>query len=323
MKTGNVAETCRIFDISRTTYYKWYKRYKESGIEGLKDKKRSSPEMPNKTPLEVEKLILDLVIENPEYGPRRLSQCLNEIGIFISESGVYNVLKRNNLNTQQNRNVYAKKYGYIPRSKSKKKGITLKSIENSYPGYAFQQGTSYIGKFPNLGRVYMMIIVDCYSYFTMAKIYDSKKYDNVEDIMKTKLIPITKAFNIVVENIITDGSREYHSNWKNGKHKYYELLSKHQIIHHVIPATGNTEINILKDINCIIYEEFYKNTFEIDYSDFDELQGDLQQYITYFNLERKIDSGQFQGRTPIEVFINKIDGEYHIPIWFLINSRNF
>ena len=35
--TGSVARTCRAYGISRSTYYKWLRRYEELGIEGLRD----------------------------------------------------------------------------------------------------------------------------------------------------------------------------------------------------------------------------------------------------------------------------------------------
>ena len=72
IKTGNVSRTCEIFNISRTTYYKWYSRYKKYGIEGLKDREKCKPNMPNKISSEVENIILNLVINNPNDGPRRL-----------------------------------------------------------------------------------------------------------------------------------------------------------------------------------------------------------------------------------------------------------
>ncbi len=34
--TGNVAQTCRYFGISRPTFYKWRNRYEEQGLEGLR-----------------------------------------------------------------------------------------------------------------------------------------------------------------------------------------------------------------------------------------------------------------------------------------------
>ncbi len=34
--TGNVSATCRYYGISRPTYYTWFCRYEELGIEGLR-----------------------------------------------------------------------------------------------------------------------------------------------------------------------------------------------------------------------------------------------------------------------------------------------
>ncbi len=36
--THNVAKICRYFGISRTAFYKWYERYQNYGVEGLKDR---------------------------------------------------------------------------------------------------------------------------------------------------------------------------------------------------------------------------------------------------------------------------------------------
>nr|WP_324612831.1 helix-turn-helix domain-containing protein [Streptomyces specialis] len=33
--TGNVAQTCRYYAISRQAYYIWYRRYQAEGVEGL------------------------------------------------------------------------------------------------------------------------------------------------------------------------------------------------------------------------------------------------------------------------------------------------
>ena len=36
--TGNVSLTCRYFGITRLAYYTWLRRYKEQGLEGLRDR---------------------------------------------------------------------------------------------------------------------------------------------------------------------------------------------------------------------------------------------------------------------------------------------
>ncbi|MBT8763184.1 helix-turn-helix domain-containing protein [Desulfohalobiaceae bacterium Ax17] len=33
----SISLTCRKFDIPRSTFYRWYKRYQESGSDGLAD----------------------------------------------------------------------------------------------------------------------------------------------------------------------------------------------------------------------------------------------------------------------------------------------
>ena len=51
--TGNVAMTCRYYGISRPTYYTWLRRYREQGIDGLRDLSRRPRHSPNATRVEV------------------------------------------------------------------------------------------------------------------------------------------------------------------------------------------------------------------------------------------------------------------------------
>ena len=50
--TGNVAQTCRYFGISRQTFYQWLRRYQEKGLEGLRDKSRRPHHSPHATSAE-------------------------------------------------------------------------------------------------------------------------------------------------------------------------------------------------------------------------------------------------------------------------------
>ena len=36
--TGNVAQTCRYYGISRQVFYVWYRRYETEGLAGLRDR---------------------------------------------------------------------------------------------------------------------------------------------------------------------------------------------------------------------------------------------------------------------------------------------
>ncbi|MHA1382043.1 MAG: hypothetical protein ACTSRG_27035, partial [Candidatus Helarchaeota archaeon] len=62
------------------------------------NRQKSKPRMPNKIKPEYETIIYNYITDYPTHGPRRISNELKAYGILISETGVYNVLKRRRLN---------------------------------------------------------------------------------------------------------------------------------------------------------------------------------------------------------------------------------
>ena len=49
----NVAATCRYYGISRNTFYKWERRFKTEGPQGLRERSRAPKNSPNATNSEV------------------------------------------------------------------------------------------------------------------------------------------------------------------------------------------------------------------------------------------------------------------------------
>ena len=93
-----VSEACKKHNISRTLYYRWLNRYKTLGMKGLEDiEKRFTPA--NKTSPETAVMLLSLIKNHPNFGPRELKYRLDAIGFNISESAVYNIMKRNQLSS--------------------------------------------------------------------------------------------------------------------------------------------------------------------------------------------------------------------------------
>ena len=90
----NITDTCRIFNVSRTIYYEWLKRFNKLGYLGLQDKKKAKPKMPNQIKKDKEQIILNDIIDYPTHGPRRISNELRQQGNKISETGIYHVLCR-------------------------------------------------------------------------------------------------------------------------------------------------------------------------------------------------------------------------------------
>jgi type II secretion system protein C len=58
---------------------------------------------PEKIPPEVEDRVVDLSLQNPDYGARRLAPLLQQEEIFVSASAVYTILKHNGLETRKKR----------------------------------------------------------------------------------------------------------------------------------------------------------------------------------------------------------------------------
>jgi transposase len=319
----NITETCKLFGISRTIYYRWLKRYKIYGIEGLKNIERSSPKMPNEVPKYIEKEILRIVKKDPMFGARRIFRKMQEDGFCIGESGIYNVLKRNKLNSYHHRLEFSD----LKSLSLKKEEISdlenlLSHTEDFHPGYIFIQSTNYIGRFKNIGRVYQMVAIDYFSRFAFIKIYTNKKSVNSKDILETRVIPTIKHFDIKVKNIITNKSSEFTTGWKLGRHQYEEFLKEQHIAHFYMGNDMNNELyKILKKFQETVYkslfEDLLKKTMELTLEDLEEA---VKCFLQKYNLEMPLGDGINKDKTPLEV-INKDKGiNFPVPLWLLIHS---
>ena len=65
-------------------------------------RKENSKKIPADISPGIEERVVQVSLENPDYGPQRLVSLLEQEGIFLATSAVYTILKRNNL---QNRSL--------------------------------------------------------------------------------------------------------------------------------------------------------------------------------------------------------------------------
>lgn len=94
----SMAALCREFDISRKTGYKIFKRYRDSGLEGLKNQSRRPYHHANKLPFQVESTILKLKADHTSWGAPKLREKLIRAYPQIkspARSTVHAVLDRN------------------------------------------------------------------------------------------------------------------------------------------------------------------------------------------------------------------------------------
>jgi len=72
----SMKDLCERYEIARETGYFWLRRYRELGIEGLKEKSRARQGHENQTLAEIEEMVLDLRRAHMSWGPRKLKRVL-------------------------------------------------------------------------------------------------------------------------------------------------------------------------------------------------------------------------------------------------------
>jgi len=90
----SVKQTLLELDVPRSTFYEWYRRYREDGYDGLADRQPQRQQFWNQIPDAVREQVVDVALEHTEKSPRQLAwHITDQEGYFISESSVYRILK--------------------------------------------------------------------------------------------------------------------------------------------------------------------------------------------------------------------------------------
>ena len=95
-----VKRTLAELDVPRSTFYRWYERYKMAGYDGLADQKAGPRQFWNRIPDAVREHVVDVALERPDQSSRQLAWHITDTeGYFISETSVYRILKSYDLIT--------------------------------------------------------------------------------------------------------------------------------------------------------------------------------------------------------------------------------
>jgi transposase InsO family protein len=95
-----VRRTLAELDVSRSSFYRWYKAYQERGAVGLADPLPRQRRFWNRIPESEREKVVETALAKPELTPRELAwRITDHEGYFISESSVYRILKAYDLVT--------------------------------------------------------------------------------------------------------------------------------------------------------------------------------------------------------------------------------
>ena len=92
--------TLKELGIHKRTFYNWYKRYLDEGVDGLAPKAKGRQQTWNKIPPEQQTQVVEEALEHEELSSRELAyHIIDNHKWYISESSVYRILKRAGLIT--------------------------------------------------------------------------------------------------------------------------------------------------------------------------------------------------------------------------------
>jgi len=204
------AEVAEAQGVSRSTVHKWWKRYREEGVEGLRDRSSRARRLPHALGETVVEAICRLRRELGA-GPHRIGY---ELG--MAASTVYGVLRRNGLAVlaRLDRTTRAviryererpgelvhldvKKFGRIPEGGGKRFD----------PGFA-ESGAGRHRPGPKRGHDYVHVAVDDHSRFAYAEALPDETGASTAGFL-LRAVHAFAAVGITIERVLTDNAKNY------------------------------------------------------------------------------------------------------------------
>ncbi|HEX9261118.1 MAG TPA: IS481 family transposase [Candidatus Bathyarchaeia archaeon] len=309
---GNISDACRRLGVSRQHYYDIKTAIVEEGLEGLLEKSRCAPRIGNRVASVIEQALLDYSLEFPTHGQTRTANELKKKGIEISAGGVRSVWLRHNLQIKSLRlkrlerwaadNAHILTESQVETLENAKEEEKVHGeIESPHPGFLFAQDTCYIGYIKGIGKLYQQTGIDTHSNIGFAKVYTEKTALTAADFLNDKVLPFFDEQGIRVLRILSDNGPEYCG--RPESHPYQLFLHLNDIEHTRIRIRHPQTNGAVERLNQTIQEEFYKVAFRKKlYRTLEEIQSELDEFMSWYNNDRTNQGRYCQGRTPMLTF---------------------
>jgi transposase InsO family protein len=274
--TGNVALTCRYYGISRQIFYTWKRRFDAYGLDGLRDRSHRPHVSPGTTRTEVVGKIIYLR-QHYHFGPAKIAMYLARYhDISISQSGVWRILKRLDLNR-------------LPASQRyKRHDRRWRRYEKPLPGHRVQLDVKFIAPLAGSRRKhYQFTAIDDCTRLRVLRIYPQLNQQTAIQFADYVL----ERLPFRVEVIQTDNGAEFQSLF------HYHLLDRGISHDYIKPRTPRLNGKVERS-HRIDNEEFYQLLDGMVIDDTKVFNDKLREWEDFYNYHRP--HGGLGGQTPYE-----------------------
>jgi len=228
----SVTEVCKIFGISRKTYYKW--RGRDYGQKGNKYVAfKGQPKL--KLTYEVKRFI-EKQKQLTNYGPLKMKYLVKrELDIAVSTTIIYRYYRRKKL--------IRKPQKKLPWYEPMKHALTVKN-----PGEGVQMDIKYV--YEEQVREYQFSVFDPYTKKYHFTVFPSKESRNAITAYRRA----ERYFNFKITSVQTDNGGEFRG-------KFHSWLVRKNIPHYFIPKKSPWWNSNVERVHRTIDDEYYQNPY--------------------------------------------------------------
>ena len=301
-RTGNVAETCRVFGISRTRYYKWKQVADRYGLAALMPKERRAPQMPMATPTHVVERLVTLAVLEPTIGCRQYADRLGDQGFSIAKSTVQKILVTHGLSTRQRRlaraaAVTAATTGLVTEAARDDEPFGF-CLAAAGPGELVCVDSFYIGKLKGVGKVYQLSAIDVFTRWAFVWLVIGPVEATHSLTFLERLLRHYRRHGITVRAVLSDNGLEYNAS------AFSTALAAKGLRHVRIPARSPNHNAVVERFHGTILQECWRPAFHRrHFASIRQLQAEADAWLCTYH-RRRNHGDYMRGRTPQGVLDN-------------------